>query len=75
MSTAIGTTVRRNIPAAKRYETTNEEFDEEGIENPYGDMYINEEPVPDFSIRELGQVISDKRRNEDDGFKREYAVS
>ena len=75
MSTEIETTARRNIPTAKRYETTNDEFDEEGIENPYGDMYINEETVPDFSIRELGQVISDKRRNEDDGFKREYAVS
>ena len=64
-----------NTTAAKKYETRDEDFDEEGIENPYGDMYINEETISDISIRDLGQVIKDKRRSEDDGFKREYAVS
>ena len=65
----------RNTAAAKRYETRTTDFDEEGIENPYGDMYINEENIPDFSIRELEQVIRDKRLNDNEGFKREYAVS
>ena len=60
---------------AGRYETKDEDFDEEGIENPYGDMYINEETISDISIRELDQVINDKRRDKDEGFKREYAVS
>lgn len=68
-------TVKWNAPAAKKYETKDEDFDEEGIENPYGDLYINEETISDVQIRDLGQVIKDKRRNEDDGFKREYAVS
>lgn len=75
LSTAIEKTARGNTAAAKRYEPRDEDFDEEGIENPYGDMYINEETVPDFLIRELGQVIRNKRCSEDDGFKREYAVS
>ena len=61
--------------AAGKYETRDEDFDEEGIENPYGDMYINEETTSDISIRELDQVIKDKSRNENEGFKREYAVS
>ena len=75
LSTAHENTAKGNAPAAKKYETKDEDFDEEGIENPYGDLYINEETISDISIRDLGQVIKDKRRNEDDGFKREYAVS
>ena len=67
--------MRGTALAAGRYETRDEDFDEEGIENPYGDMYINEETTSDTLIRELDQVIKDKRRNENEGFKREYAVS
>ena len=75
LSTAHENTAKGNAPVAKKYETKDEDFDEEGIENPYGDLYINEETISDVQIRDLGQVIKDKRRNEDDGFKREYAVS
>ena len=75
LTTANEKTAKGNAPAAKKYETKDEDFDEEGIENPYGDLYINEETISDISIRDLGQVIKDKRRKEDDGFKREYAVS
>nr|XP_022306912.1 receptor-type tyrosine-protein phosphatase T-like [Crassostrea virginica] len=74
LSTAHEKTAKGNAPAAKKYETKDEDFDEEGIENPYGDLYINEETISDVQIRDLGQVIKDKRRNEDDGFKREYAM-
>lgn len=75
LTTANEHIAKGNTPTAKKYETKDEDFDEEGIENPYGDMYINEETISDIQIRDLGQVIKDKRRNEDDGFKREYAVS
>ena len=75
ISPANEKTARGITMTAGRYETRDEDFDEEGIENPYGDMYINEEITSDISIRELDQVINDKRRNEDEGFKREYAVS
>lgn len=43
-------------------------------ENPYGDFYINEEPLVDIAIEQLWNVIEEKSRNEDDGFKKEYAV-
>lgn len=44
-------------------------------ENPYGDMYANEQYCPDILIKDIGSVIMKKRMAEDDGFKREYAVS
>lgn len=44
-------------------------------ENPYGDMYVNELYCPDFLTKDIGSVIMKKRKAENDGFKREYAVS
>ncbi|XP_061170858.1 receptor-type tyrosine-protein phosphatase mu-like [Saccostrea echinata] len=43
-------------------------------ENPYGDFYINEETIPDINIEDLESTIKEKRKNKDDGFKREYAA-
>ncbi|XP_061190825.1 receptor-type tyrosine-protein phosphatase T-like [Saccostrea echinata] len=43
-------------------------------ENPYGDLYMNEETIPDINVENLENVINEKRKNEDDGFKREYAA-
>ncbi|XP_061190331.1 receptor-type tyrosine-protein phosphatase mu-like [Saccostrea echinata] len=43
-------------------------------ENPYGDFYMNEETIPDIEVEKLGSAIKEKRKNEDDGFKREYAA-
>lgn len=43
-------------------------------ENPYGDVYINEKSVPYIAVRDLGNEISEKSKNENDGFKKEYAV-
>ncbi|XP_061166264.1 receptor-type tyrosine-protein phosphatase mu-like [Saccostrea echinata] len=43
-------------------------------ENPYGDFYINEETIPDINVEHLEHTIKEKRQNEDDGFKREYAT-
>lgn len=43
-------------------------------ENPYGDFYVNEEPLIYVDISHLGTIIEQKSRNENDGFKKEYAV-
>lgn len=43
-------------------------------ENPYGDFYVNEEPLIDIDISHLGTIIEQKSGNENDGFKKEYAV-
>lgn len=43
-------------------------------ENPYGDFYVNEEPLIDIEIKRLGYVIEEKSKDENDGFKKEYAV-
>ncbi|XP_056002216.1 receptor-type tyrosine-protein phosphatase alpha-like [Ostrea edulis] len=42
-------------------------------ENPYGDLDIKEEIIPDILLSKLEAAIEEKRRDEDDGFKREYA--
>lgn len=44
-------------------------------ENPYGDMYANEQFCPDILIKDIGSAIMKKRKDDYDGFKREYAVS
>ena len=59
---------------AKKYDVTDDENDEEGVENPYGDVYINEETTLDIPISELPNVIEEKKPKEDEGFKKEYAV-
>ena len=59
---------------AKKYDVTDDENDEEGVENPYGDVYINEETTSDIPISELPNVIEEKKQKEDEGFKKEYAV-
>ncbi|XP_065924918.1 receptor-type tyrosine-protein phosphatase alpha [Magallana gigas] len=59
---------------AKKYDVKDDDDDEEGIENPYGDMYLNEETILDIPISELENVIAEKKKNEEDGFKREYAM-
>ncbi|XP_056002212.1 receptor-type tyrosine-protein phosphatase mu-like [Ostrea edulis] len=43
-------------------------------ENPYGDLDIKEEIIPDILLSKLEAAIEEKRRDEDDGFKREYAT-
>ncbi|XP_062584245.1 receptor-type tyrosine-protein phosphatase alpha-like [Saccostrea cucullata] len=43
-------------------------------ENPYGDLYINEESIPDISINKLEKIIKEYKEEEDDGFKKEYAT-
>ena len=58
-----------------RHNVTDDDNDEEGVENPYGDLYINEETTFDAPISELQNDIVERKKNEDEGFKREYAVS
>lgn len=43
-------------------------------ENPYGDLYVNEKPIPDIAVTNLGKVIEENSKNEDDGFKKNYSV-
>lgn len=43
-------------------------------EYPYGDFYVNEEPLLGVEISNLESVIKEKSKNENDGFKKEYAV-
>ena len=63
------------LTAARYVDIIDDDNDEEGVENPYGDMYINEESTFDVQISELQNDIVEKRKKEDEGFKREYAVS
>ncbi|XP_022306967.2 receptor-type tyrosine-protein phosphatase T-like, partial [Crassostrea virginica] len=57
-----------------RHNVTDDDNDEEGVENPYGDLYINEETTFDVPISELQNDIVERKKNEDEGFKREYAM-
>ncbi|XP_078328340.1 receptor-type tyrosine-protein phosphatase alpha-like isoform X2 [Crassostrea virginica] len=60
---------------SKRYvDIIDDDRDEEGVENPYGDLYINEEATFDVPISELQNVITEKKKKEEEGFKREYAM-
>ena len=59
---------------AKKYDVTDDENDEEDEGNPFGEVYINEEATLDIPISELPNVIEEKKKKEDDGFKKEYAV-
>ena len=59
---------------AKNYDVTNDDNDEESVMNSYGDQYINKEATFDVPISELQNVIVQKKK-EEEGFKKEYAVS
>lgn len=59
----------------KKYDVKDDDEDEEGIENFYGDLYLNEEIIFDVLINEFENVIMERKENEEDGFKREYFVS
>ena len=82
--TLIPKPVRNKIPAsiempgnslnAKKYDVTDDETDAEGVENPYGDVYINEKAILDIPISELSNIIEEKRKKEDEGYKKEYTV-
>lgn len=43
-------------------------------ENPYGDVYVNQEQLSDILINNLEKEIHEKSKKENDGFKKEYAV-
>ncbi|XP_061190203.1 receptor-type tyrosine-protein phosphatase epsilon-like [Saccostrea echinata] len=59
------------------HDDTDEDIDDEGKlhdDNPYGDMYYNEETLPDISLDKLEETIAGKCIDDNDGFKREYAA-
>lgn len=70
-----GNKTSSDLSAAKKYDVKDDDEDEEGIENPYGDLYLNEETIPDVPINELENAILERKENEEDGFKREYSAS
>lgn len=58
-------------------ELKNDEIDiDEKIheENPYGDFYANDETLSDIAVSNFEKMIEEKSKNDDDGFKKEYAV-
>lgn len=82
-SDAINSAIKPTLkPRNKRTEVNSLELKDEDLdidekiheENPYGDFYVNEEPLIDIDIKRLGNVIEEKSKNENDGFKKEYAV-
>lgn len=59
----------------KEYEDGDIDIEEKmHMENPYGDIYLNNESIKDISIGNLWDVIMENSKNENDGFKKEYAV-
>ena len=68
---------RKPFTSANKENIASDEVDvDEKIheENPYGDFYVNDETKPDFYVKNLGKIIEEKSKNEDDDFKKEYAV-
>lgn len=43
-------------------------------DNPYGNLSVNDKTISKFDITSFQKVIEEKLKNEDDGFKKEYAV-
>lgn len=43
-------------------------------ENPYGEIYVNDRAISDIAVSNFEKIIEGKSENEDDGFKKEYAV-
>nr|XP_034322492.1 receptor-type tyrosine-protein phosphatase kappa-like [Crassostrea gigas] len=43
-------------------------------ENPYGDFYVNDETLSDIAVSNFEKIIEEKSKNDDDGFKKEYAT-
>lgn len=43
-------------------------------ENPYGDFYVNDETLSEIAVSNFETIIEEKSKNDDDGFKKEYAV-
>lgn len=43
-------------------------------DNPYGNLSVNDKTISKFDITSFKKVIEEKLKNEDDGFKKEYAV-
>lgn len=43
-------------------------------DNPYGNLCVNDKTISKFGISNFEKVIEEKLKNEDEGFKKEYAV-
>lgn len=43
-------------------------------ENPYDDFYVNDETLSEIAVSNFEKIIEEKSKNDDDGFKKEYAV-
>jgi predicted ABC-type ATPase len=63
------------IGPKKSYEAEVDDDELIHSENPYGDAYLNAMAIPDIPLHKLESKIAEKRKDNDDGFQREYAVS
>nr|XP_034316292.1 receptor-type tyrosine-protein phosphatase epsilon [Crassostrea gigas] len=69
----------RKSPATRELSTESRDDDvdiDEKIhnENPYGDVYVNQEQISDILIKDLEKEIQERSKKENDGFKKEYAT-
>ncbi|XP_078328087.1 receptor-type tyrosine-protein phosphatase kappa-like [Crassostrea virginica] len=64
----------QNTSNGRKYDATEDDNAEEGMKNPYGNVDINEETTLDIPIRELPNLIEEKKEKEDEGFKKEYVM-
>lgn len=64
------------VEKIKDYDNGDIDIDEKiHMENPYGDLYLNVKAMKEISISNLWNIIVENSTNENDGFKKEYAVS
>ncbi|XP_056002124.1 receptor-type tyrosine-protein phosphatase kappa-like [Ostrea edulis] len=62
------------ISPKKSYEAEVDEDELIHSENPYGDAYLNEMTISDLPLNRLESVITEKRKDNNDGFQQEYAT-
>lgn len=64
------------VEKIKDYDNGDIDIDEKiHMENPYRDLYLNVKAMKEISISNLWNIIVENSTNENDGFKKEYAVS
>uniref|UniRef100_A0A8W8P0A2 protein-tyrosine-phosphatase n=1 Tax=Magallana gigas TaxID=29159 RepID=A0A8W8P0A2_MAGGI len=64
----------QKVSQSKKLNDDDVDIDEKiHVENPYGDFYVNEKPIPDIAVANLGNVIEENSKNEDDEFKKNYS--
>lgn len=58
----------------KRYVTTGNIYEKLQVKNSNGDLGTYQQLLLDIPITEIGSIITNKQRDNAEGFKRDYAV-